>query len=130
MFILEHLSNFFSFSTESIDVETKSLATTQFILTSLCICPANEFTTPSKKRANIAFISFVVATQFGGLAASLSFLIKFTLIDFERSLFAFLAFIGHSTLIYTLLTALSSRHKIGDIFKQLTTIYGNSKHAF
>lgn len=127
MFIWEYLRKFLSFSTHSIEVDTKPLATAQFILTSLCICPSDEFMTPTKKRVNIVFTSIIAVTQICGFATSLSYLLKFTLIDFEGSLFAFLAFIGHTILIYSFLMALSLRHKIGEIFKQLTTICDNSK---
>lgn len=127
MSIRKHFENFFSFSIQSIEVGKEPLETAQFILTSLCICPTDDTTTPSKTRFNIVFTSIVAATQFCGFATSLSYIIKFILIDFEGSLFAFLAFIGHVILIYSFMTALYLRHKIGDIFKQLTKIHENSK---
>lgn len=126
MFIQKYFRNFFSFSIHSIEVGTQPLKTTQSILTSLCICPSDEFPTPSKKRV---FASIVAATQICSFATSLTYLIKFITIDFEGSLFAFLAFIGHTTLIYSFLIALSLRHKIRAIFEQLASIYNNSKHA-
>lgn len=128
MFIQKNFKNFFSFLIKSTEVETKPLPTTQFVLTSLCICPTDKYTPLSKKRFNIVFTSIVAATQICGFASSLTYLIKFIINDFEGSLFAFSAFIGHTILIYSFLTAFSMRPKIGEIFKHLTTIYNNSKH--
>lgn len=127
MSIRKYFGNFSSHSIQSIEIETKPLATTQFMLTSLLVCPSDDFTTPIKKRYNVAFAAVIAATQFCGLLTSLIFMLKFMSIDFEASLFALLAFIGHVILIYSFLTAFSLRHEIGDIFKHLTTIHGNSE---
>lgn len=127
MLIQKHFRNLLSFSIQSIEVGDKPLETAQFMLTSLCICPIDGSTILSKKIFNIVFTSIVAATQFCGFATSLSYIVKFTLLDFEGSLFAFLAFIGHGILIYSFLTALSLRRKIDDIFKQLRLIHGHSK---
>lgn len=127
MLIRKYFRNFFSFSIQSIEIETKPLATTQFMLTSLLVCPNDDSTTPIKKRHNIVFTSIIAATQWCGFLTSLSYMIKFVLSDFVGSLFALLAFIGHLILIYSFLTAFSLRQEIGDIFKHLQTIHGNSK---
>lgn len=127
MLIRKHFRNFFSFSIQSIEAGKEPLETAQFMLTSLYICPNVDSTSQEKKTFNIIFSSVIAATQFCGLATSLSFIIKFILTDFEGSLFAFLAFIGHVILIYSFLTAFYLRNKIGDIFKQLKIIHGNSK---
>lgn len=127
MLIWKHFRNFFSFSIQSIEAGKEPLETAQFMLTSLFICPSVESMTQEKKKFNIIFPSIIAATQFCGLATSLSYIIKFIVTDFEGSLFAFLAFIGHVILIYSFLTAFYLRHKIGDIFKHLEKIHGDSK---
>lgn len=111
----------------SVELENQSLATAQFVLKFLSICPADESAIPSKKRAYIVFTSIVAVSQLCGLGTSLSYLIKFILIDFEGSLFAFLAFIGHAILIYSLLMAFSVRQTVASIFSKLSTIYKESK---
>lgn len=111
----------------STEIDARPLATAQLILTSLSVCPADASTIPSKKRFHIGFTLIVGASQLCGFGTSLCYLIQFTLVDFEGSLFAFLAFIGHGILIYSLVTAFSFRHKIGDIFSELSTIYTASR---
>lgn len=125
--IRDYFESFFSFPTQFNAVEKKPLATTQFILTSLCICPTDDSTPPSKKRFNVVFTSIVVAIQFCGIFASLVYLLKFSSIDFEGSLFALLGFIGHTIFVYSFFTAFYLRHKIGGIFRHLTAFYSNSK---
>lgn len=104
------------------------LVTNRRCLVWLCICPADEYTSRWQKLAYIIFAMFVSSGLIGGSAACLAFSWKFLSIDLGRAMFAFTFVAAEFTAIYmALVGVISMRRKIDTIFKNLSTIYKNSK---
>lgn len=114
-------------SQKNVSLKMQPLATTQRMMTWLSMCAANESTTLKQKRDYKAFSWAVFVSSIIGFTASLAYCLNFVFIDFNGAVFAFMAFIAEFGVIYFMIAAFIMRHKISDIFTNLSTIYKSSK---
>lgn len=111
-----------------IQSKMQPLATTQQMMTWLCMCPADEeSTTPHQKRGYIAYTLAIVIMIEVCFFASMAYCIRFSTTDFDGAVFGFMCAIGAFGSVYVLIAAIRMRHQIGNIFASLSTIYKNSK---
>lgn len=89
------------------------------LFTWLCICPGDASSSKWKKRAwvSTAIVNFAVVLCHS--AASLTLFMTFVSTDF-----------GDLNMVYALTIAFILRHKVNEIFEQLSAIYSTSEYDF
>lgn len=97
------------------------------MMTWLSMLSADESTTRRQKKNYDAFSLAVFLFSLIGFAASLAYCLNFVVIDFNGAVFAFMGTIAQIGTTYFMIAAILMRHKIGDIFTNLSTIYKSSK---
>lgn len=108
-------------------IEMKPLVTNQWVMTWLCVCQAHETTSVKKKTIYVVFTLMVFISSVCGLAANLTFFMKFISVELEGSLMAFIGFVAFFGNAYVMTVSFLFRHKINAIFVELYAIYKASK---
>lgn len=101
----------------------KVLATTQQVLTLLCICPIDDSTKKWKKLFYIVFSITVLSILLTQIVASTVFMIKYLSVDLERTLYAVYQIFGWLPIFYSFIIALFLRREISALFIGLSGIY-------
>lgn len=103
------------------------LTTNKQILIWLSAYPVDETNSKWKKIACGIFSVLVFFGNLSALAASVAYFMKFMSIDLGESLCALLQISGFGSSLFMMLIAVILRHKIKNIFEQLSEIYEMSK---
>lgn len=106
----------------------KPLETTKRVLTWLCVCPADESTSIKQKKMYAIFTFMVCFSCISGFLGSVAFFIKFMKSDLENSLIALIVLAACAAIIIGIIVAFLFRHKINEIFEDLSTIYSACKY--
>lgn len=104
----------------------KPLATTQQVLTWLCICPVDKIANKWKRLSSIGFSLTIYAVILTHVTASATFALKNYSIDLEKSLYATYQFLAWSPILYIFIVAYFTRHKITGLFSGLSEFYDTS----
>lgn len=105
----------------------KPLATDRHVMMWLCMFPADESTSKTKRMLYIAFTFIVTTISLYTLYSSVVFIINYLLIDFERCLYAVFQIAAEAAMLNLVFVALFNRYRIATIFIQLSEIYTASK---
>lgn len=101
----------------------KPLVTDQQVLTWLCVLPVKETTSEWRNWSRIAFVvTFIVITLLH-LSSSVTFILKFISIDFQRTSIALFTLCGAVSTINSIIVVFIMRHKIPPVYKNLSSIY-------
>lgn len=103
------------------------MTTTKWLLTWLCMCPANESPRLTRRIAYVGVTSIIFIANLCAFATQTTFFIKIVLTDLEAALFALFGILYHVAMPYTLINAFYLRCKIGQIFTKLSEICCKSK---
>lgn len=107
----------------------KPLEKIQKVLSWVCVLPADEATSPWKKRLSAGFtVSIFLITAFGLLACYVSFWV-FSLTDLKTALYSLFQSAVISFGLNIMIGVIILRNEITPIFASLTKIYGNCKCA-
>lgn len=104
------------------------LATSQQVMTWLCMCPAEESTSKKRRLCYVAFSIIVSIITFAALLTSIVFFIKYLSIDFEAALYTIFQIAAESAVLNLIIVALINRQRIAAIFTELTKLYASSKN--
>lgn len=104
-----------------------ALVTNRRVLTWLCVYPAGEAVSKSKKILYLLFSFIVFIGILSSLIASIAFFIEYVSTDLEVALYAVSQIAAASSVLYAIVMTLFSRQGIARVFEQLTNIYNQSK---
>lgn len=108
---------------------TIPLETNRFVLTWLCVYPADESTSKWQKMVHFMFGLAVFTANSLVFIVSISFFAKNVSIDLEEALFALIQMAGSGNILYVSIISYISRHKITTIFNSLSKIYESCKET-
>lgn len=103
------------------------LATIRRVMTWLSMCPPDESSTERQRKAYVVHTLAILFFCVISFIASLTFCLKYVLVDFDGSTFAFMVAIIEFGVVYFMIAAILMRHQIQGIFSSLSTIYNRSK---
>lgn len=99
------------------------LATTQFILKWICILPNTKpMATWKQVVRNVCIVLQVLVTIFA-ISAYYAFVVEYIKTDLEDALLTSMSFITCCGLMYMMIVAFFTRHRVSAIFQQLSIIY-------
>lgn len=104
------------------------LVTNRRVMTWLCMCPAEKSASKKERIFYVAFAFTVTTTSLIFLLASVVYVMKYLLIDFEPSLYALFQAVAEVAMMNLVFVAFLMRHQIEAVFTQLSKIYRASKH--
>lgn len=101
----------------------KPLATTQQILTWICILPADKNISTWSKRGYIALVLALILADFTVFVSSLMYVFKFISIDVLETSIGLYQVAASIIMANAIIVAFLFRHKIPSIFEKLSEIY-------
>lgn len=101
----------------------KPLATSQRVLTWLCLLPPDNNISEWTKRSYMAFALAIIVGALVLLVSSIMYVVKFISIDFQDTSIAISAGFGAVAMVNSIIVAIYLRHKIPPMFEQLSRIY-------
>lgn len=105
----------------------RPLATSQKVLTWLCVYPADRNTSFLKKCAYVALYFYVLIGNMSVLISSMVYFATYVSTDFELSLYAVFQIAAYTSSTYLMLLAYTLRYKITAVFDGLARIYDASE---
>lgn len=105
----------------------RPLVTNRRVLTWLCVCSADEYTTIKPKMLYVSITIIVFVAILSAFAGTLAFVLKFFSVDLEASLLGFLPNVAYASGVYGMIVSFIIRKKINAIFDELMLIYNKSK---
>ncbi|XP_031632738.1 odorant receptor 67a-like [Contarinia nasturtii] len=105
----------------------KPIPSLQQMMTWLCLLPPDNYTSVWKKRAYIGFSVVLILMQIITMIASVAFILKNRINNYEETLFAYCLVFYTLAKIYTALVAFYVRHGISIVVSNLTKIYDTDK---
>lgn len=104
------------------------LAATKLVMTWMCMLPAKEPSSMTKKTANNFVVCVIMfAIDLFSVVACSVFIWRFASSDLNATIFAFLGAVTFSSSLYAIPIAFILRHQALSIFNQLSAIYETSK---
>lgn len=101
----------------------KPLATIRQVFTWLCVCSADKIRNKKMKNSYIILTTIILIALLCVISASIAFFMKNVSNDLESSLYCLGQIMPYTSVLYLLIGGLFLRHKIDDLFDQLTEIY-------
>lgn len=108
----------------------RPLETSQRVLTWLWLCPAAENVSKQRKFIYVLFTCAINLLSLYILICSAIYSFEFLRIDLEKSLYSLYQIVAALNSIYLMASGLFLRHKISDIFTQLSGIHKTSEKPF
>lgn len=105
----------------------RPLKTSQRILTWLFVCQPGETISDRKKMAMFLSGLVIIIANVGSMSCATVFFINELKIDLEESLYALFQISAVYFVIYMQIMGFFSRQKIGNMFDNLTELYGTCK---
>lgn len=105
----------------------RPLATSQKVLTWLCVYPADKNTSFLKRCAYVALYFYVLIGNMSVLISSIVFFVTYVSTDFELSLYAVFQMAAYTSSTYLMLLAYTLRNQITSVFDGLARIYEASE---
>lgn len=102
----------------------------QLMLTWLSLCPADEKNSKWKKCCYILFTVTMFLIELIGFICSLAYLLTYVRKDLEKALYSVFQIAATSGVIYAMTAVFFLRHKMSDIFTNLSKIYKASENRF
>lgn len=109
------------------EVKMKPVKAIQHYLIWFCMCPADDTTSKSKKRAHIGITSLCLINLTISLISSIVYAVKFVSVDLEKSLYALFQIVACQISVYYVIVGYFSRHQIHTIFTELEKLYCKCK---
>lgn len=103
------------------------LVTTQRVLTWLWVCPDTNNPSRWKKLGQFAGGQLCLIFQLLAFSAAIKFVMKFALIEVEKSLYEFMYVASHFTTALSITQAMLSKQRITGFFTKLSKIYRTGK---
>lgn len=100
---------------------------TKRILKWICIFPVTKPMAKWKRVARIVFVVLLVSFTIFAISAYYAFVVKNIKTDLEDALLTSMSLITCSGLVYMMLVAFFTRHRVSTIFHQLSIIYDDGK---
>lgn len=103
------------------------LATNKRVLVWLFLCSLDVEIKKWKKLACALLGSIIFMSTLSDMLASVAFRLKYIAIDLEECLFALLQCFGFGSVTYAFIVIFFQRHRMREIFRNLSAIYTESK---
>lgn len=119
-----------SLSLVSFWFEMKPLVTQQRVLTWFCLCPFPDGTSNWQKLKYIFFSAILITNEISSISSSSAHCLRYISVDLKESLFSLFQIAASSSVLYQIIIALFSKHRIFGIIQGLNRIYDESKELF